>query len=116
MILYYVIGAALGGVLRFWFERFSLKFISTQFPYGTLAANLLGSYLLGVVANQVETFANPNVFTVVVSFTAAFTTFSGFIGQTVTMFKDQKVIAVGYLLITVFGSLAGFWLGFGPYQ
>ena len=116
MILYYLIGAALGGVLRFWFERFSLKFISTEFPYGTLAANWVGSFTFGWVADQVDTFGDPNLFTLMVSLSAAFTTFGGFIGQSVVMFQENKIRSVLYLTLTVFGSIAAFFLGYGPNQ
>ena len=112
MILYYLIGAALGGVMRFWFERFSYRFVSKQFPLGTLLANWIGSWLLGVLVVVQSTYENFWWLSSAISFTAAFTTFGGFIGQSVLMFKEKRWIAVLYLFATVFGSLGLFWLGY----
>ena len=39
------IGAAVGGVLRYWLSNTVYKFLPAVFPYGTLIVNLLGSFL-----------------------------------------------------------------------
>ncbi len=112
MILYYVIGAALGGITRFWFERFSYRFVSKHYPFGTLLANWAGSLMLGELVVIETTYENFWWLSGGISFSAAFTTFGGFIGQSVLLFKQNRVTAVLYLLLTVSGSLGLFWLGY----
>jgi CrcB protein len=43
------LGGALGTVLRYGLNVGMTRWIGTQLPWGTLAANVLGSFLLGVV-------------------------------------------------------------------
>jgi CrcB protein len=46
------IGAGLGGVLRHGVNLLAAWLISTPFPYGTLAINVVGSFLMGVLAGH----------------------------------------------------------------
>ena len=47
MFVLLVIASAFGAVTRFAVERFSAKLTGEAFPYGTLFANLAGSFILG---------------------------------------------------------------------
>jgi CrcB protein len=44
------VGGGVGAVARFALVRSSETLLGTAFPYGVLAANILGSFLMGVVA------------------------------------------------------------------
>ena len=48
-ILFVAIGGALGGVVRYLLASRLAASVRSVFPWGTLAANLLGSFLLGVI-------------------------------------------------------------------
>lgn len=108
MIFYFAIAAGFGAVVRFAFERASVRKFGERFPYGTLAANLLGSFLLGVSPVFPTTLA---VF--LGAFSGGFTTFGGFIGQTHARLRhfETRALAIGYLSLTVFGSLCAVALG-----
>jgi CrcB protein len=51
------LGSAIGGGLRYLVALAALKFIGPGFPYGTLAVNVLGCYLLGFLMHLVATNA-----------------------------------------------------------
>lgn len=43
------LGSALGGGARYLLSEAALRLLGAAFPYGTLAVNLLGSYLVGLI-------------------------------------------------------------------
>lgn len=109
--LVFSIAAAIGAVIRFQFEKWSSHKLGERFPYGTLVANVLGSFLLGFTIRQTGWSAEMVTFSI--SFCGAFTTFGGFIGQTHHRLrhKDERPIAFIYLILTVLLSLFAAWLG-----
>ena len=105
MMTAFVAASAIGAIARFGIERWSVRALGERFPWGTLAANVIGSFLLGV------SFGWPDPSTQVVAvqaFCGAFTTFGGFIGQSWTRLRHQETHKVGwtYLLLTVVASIA----------
>ncbi len=101
------IGACLGALLR-WALGLWLN-PGTAIPYGTLAANLIGGYLVGVC---VATFqALPELdpvwrLALVTGFLGALTTFSTFSAEVVGMLGQQRyTLAFGTAALHLFGSL-----------
>lgn len=106
----FALAAALGAVCRFWVERQSVHRFGQRVPWGTLAANVLGSAFLGWFAAG----EFPELVTVLAaSFAGAFTTFGGFIGQTYerARHRQSRGVAGAYLVGTVALSLAAAWFG-----
>ncbi len=105
------LAAALGAVIRYEVEKFSSKKLGERFPYGTLFANVLGSFLLGYAISRTYWSAETVLF--LSSFCGAFTTFGGFIGQTHHRLRhsSEKPIAIIYLCLTIALSLFAAWLG-----
>lgn len=103
--------AALGGVLRFQFERLSAHKLGERFPYGTLFANLLGSFLLGFTLSQQNWPESTTLF--LLTFCGTFTTFGGFIGQTHQRMRHREELgnSLIYLVLTLGLSLFAAWLG-----
>lgn len=107
-------GAALGAWLRWWFGLL-LNPVFPTIPLGTLAANLLGGYLVGVaVAFFAHTTSLPpeaRLF-IITGFLGGLTTFSTFSAEVVTLFTRSEYlwgsIAVGAHLL---GSFAMTVLG-----
>jgi fluoride exporter len=87
------LGAALGGGLRYWVSNLTYKFLPSTFPYGTLAVNIIGSFILGVV---IFLFDDKEVITpgirlfLAVGFCGGFTTFSTFSLETINLLKDSQ--------------------------
>ena len=108
-ILAISLGAALGALLR-WGLGVTLNHLLPTLPPGTLAANLIGGYLIGVA---MAFFAqSPNVppewrLFIVTGFLGGLTTFSTFSSEVVQMLQQGRVGWAAALVSThVLGSLA----------
>ncbi len=108
------IGAALGAWLR-WGFGIVLNPLFANILLGTLAANLIGGFLIGVA---VEYFLHHDSVPpelrlfVIVGFLGGLTTFSSFSSEAVELLADRElgwtfVLIAGHLI----GSLALTWLG-----
>ncbi len=115
------IGAACGAVLR-WFLGVSLNAILPTIPLGTLTANLVGGYLIGVAF---VFFANNPQLTpewrllIITGFLGGLTTFSTFSVEVTTLLQQNKLLwasaaiavhVLGSLLMTVLGMATMTWL------
>ena len=95
------LGAALGAWLR-WFFGVTLNAVNPNLPYGTLAANLLGGYLVGVA---VEYFSQQGGLPievrlfVITGFLGGLTTFSSFSAEAVGLLMENR-FAWAILLIS----------------
>jgi len=102
------IGAALGAWLR-WLLGMWLNTHAAAWPWGTLAANLAGAYLIGLVLGLVA--AHPDWpawirLAVATGFLGALTTFSTFSAETVSMLEIGKYgLAAGYVAFSLAASL-----------
>jgi CrcB protein len=110
-LIIFSVAAAAGAVLRYQFEKVSTAKLGERFPYGTLFANVIGSFLLGYSLSRSGWNAETLLFAA--SFTGAFTTFGGFIGQTHHRLrhKTERPIAIIYIALTIGLSLFAAWLG-----
>jgi CrcB protein len=80
-VLLVACGGAIGSVARHGFNQIALKFAGSDFPWGTLGVNVIGSLLIGIVigllafmtqwSQDIRAFA-------VVGILGGFTTFSAF--------------------------------------
>ncbi|MGH6626564.1 MAG: fluoride efflux transporter CrcB [Burkholderiaceae bacterium] len=78
-------------------------------PWGTLAANLIGGYLVGVcvaVFNALPQLDPAWRLAIITGFLGALTTFSSFSAEVVGMLQQQRyALALGTALLHLFGSL-----------
>lgn len=107
-ILAICFGACAGALLR-WRLGLWLSTPGSLLPWGTLTANLVGGYLIGVA---VATFqANPHLdpawrLALITGFLGALTTFSSFSAEVVAMLMQQRyALALGTTAVHLFGSL-----------
>lgn len=101
------IGASLGALARW---RLGLWLSpGAALPWGTLAANLLGGYLVGVCVAVFQALPNLDPvwrLALVTGFLGALTTFSSFSAEVVTMLMQQRfALALGTTAVHLFGSL-----------
>ncbi|MDP1558484.1 MAG: fluoride efflux transporter CrcB [Nitrosomonas sp.] len=113
-ILAICIGASLGAVLR-WLLGMSLNALFPAIPLGTLAANLIGGYLIGVV---LAIFAHhPGLapewrLLVITGFLGGLTTFSTFSAEVTVLIQEGRILwATGAISAHVIGSLVMTMLG-----
>ena len=78
-------------------------------PFGTLAANLIGGYLIGVCVAFFQALPNLDPvwrLALVTGFLGALTTFSSFSAEVVGMLGQQRyALALGTTAVHLFGSL-----------
>lgn len=113
-ILVISIGASVGAVLR-WFLGISLNSLFPAIPPGTLAANLIGGYLIGVA---IAIFANNLGLSpewrllVITGFLGGLTTFSTFSAEATSLIQQGRLLwATGIIGVHVAGSLTMTLLG-----
>jgi CrcB protein len=101
-------GAMLGALLR-WVLTLKLNSISLSMPLGTLAANLFGSYLVGLsiafFAHSPHLSPDLKLF-MITGFCGALTTFSTFSLEVVNLLQQGRLgWAIGVIALHVGGSL-----------
>ena len=110
------LGGACGAVVRFLMSSGLYQWLGRGFPYGTLAVNLVGSFLIGLltealilqrIAIGVEYRA-----AILVGFIGAFTTFSTFSLETIYLLEQGSFGKAGLnILVSVLGCLLAVWIG-----
>ncbi|MFO1505884.1 MAG: fluoride efflux transporter CrcB [Lysobacterales bacterium] len=112
-------GAFLGACLRYLFGLWFNPVFPT-IPLGTLAANLLGGLIMGLVLGAFGQFQalSPEVrLFVTTGFLGGLTTFSTFSGETVTLLlREEYAWALGAIGLHLVGSLGMTLLGFAAAQ
>ncbi|KTD14551.1 hypothetical protein Lgra_0582 [Legionella gratiana] len=104
-------GAIIGANLRYLVNRFSIKYLSADIPYGTFLVNLTGSFILGFflvwTLERVEVDPRWRLF-VAVGFCGAYTTFSSFSYETYRLIEqsDYALAALNFICNNLFSLLA----------
>ena len=115
-ILAIAAGAALGALLR-WQLGAKLNSIFPTIPPGTLAANLLGAYIVGLGIAFFATFSaiSPEWrLLVITGFCGGLTTFSTFSAEITVLLQQGRVVwAMGAVAVHVVGSVMMTFAGIG---
>lgn len=115
-LLLIAFGGAVGSVLRYLMSGFVQEGAgATAFPVGTLAVNLLGCFLIGLLTELSESRGVLDADTrglLVVGFIGGFTTFSTFANETLSAMRgNAALMAVANVLLSVVAGLFAVWLG-----
>lgn len=107
-------GAGLGGLARYLFGTWIMTRYGGRFPLGTLAVNILGSFLVGalmtVFTERVQPHPNWRLF-LVVGLLGGFTTFSGFEYETYRAARGSLPLGLFYAAASVVGGYLAVWFG-----
>lgn len=109
------IGSGIGGAARHSVNLLALRAIGTAFPYGTLAINILGSFVMGCVvawfAFRGDASQEARLF-LTTGIIGGFTTFSAFSIDTAMLWeRGAWFAAAGYVALSVTLSLAAVFAG-----
>jgi CrcB protein len=108
-------GGAVGAALRYQLGRFSTHMLGTAYPWGTLAANLIGGLAMGLLAGWLarSDLAGEQIRLLLgVGVLGGFTTFSAFSLETFLMIeRGETVMALGYIALSVAGAIAALTAG-----
>jgi fluoride exporter len=108
------LGSAIGALLR-WQFNVKLNSLWPAMPMGTLVANLVGGYIVGVAVayfSQASEIAPEWRLLIVVGFCGGLTTFSTFSAEVLTMLQQAKFAwALATVSVHVVGSLLMTWAG-----
>ena len=114
--LFVTIGAAIGGAMRYWLAGFVHQFLPSNFPYGTLSVNMIGSFFLGIFIfyfDENDLLSSQFRLLLTVGFCGGFTTFSTFSYETISLLRDSEILlAFLNIILNVLFSLASVVLAY----
>jgi fluoride exporter len=107
------VGGAIGAMLRFGLGQAATSLMGATYPWGTLGVNILGGFLMGVLAGwaTLDHTGSARMF-FGVGVLGGFTTFSAFSLEMAHMLERAAwAIAAGYALSSVMGSVLALLIG-----
>lgn len=114
-ILLAAIGGAIGSSCRYLVGVWALRFFGPGYPWGTFIVNVVGSFLIGALAELIALKLNASAelrVLIVTGFLGGFTTFSAFSLDAMSLFERGAVgFAAIYVLSSVVLSIAAVFAG-----
>ena len=119
MIYFWIaLGSAIGGAGRYWCNNLVSGAFGNAFPWGTIAVNVAGSFLIGYLASS-DPFSGRSWLPglearafLIVGVCGGYTTFSAFSLQTLDLLRTgQWPQALGNIALSVVLCLLAVWLG-----
>jgi len=104
MVLIVGAGSFIGGASRYLISTFVQQKSGSSFPYGTLAVNLVGCFIIGLLFGLAEknNLSQEWRYFFITGIIGGFTTFSSFSLETINLFKNgQSLLAVLYISISL---------------
>ena len=112
-LFYVFIGGGFGSVLRFLVSAYTQRLWPLKaFPMGTLAVNIIGCFLIGVL---ISAFAKADSYLkvlLITGFCGGFTTFSAFSAENLTLWQNGSYfLSVTYIVISLLAGASAVYLG-----
>jgi CrcB protein len=108
------VGGALGSMARYSVVNGLAAWLGRAFPYGTLAVNVVGSFLMGVAISllvQRGLLGEPWRAGLMTGVLGGFTTFSAFAGETLVLAQQRPAAAALNIGLHLALCLAAVWIG-----
>lgn len=110
-----VIGGAAGTIARYLLGGLVYSLFGTAFPYGTMAVNMAGCFIIGFLSAMAESkflLGGSVRLTLMIGFCGAFTTFSTLIFETDALIRDGELLrAAANLAVSIVLGIVLFRLG-----
>ena len=115
-VLLVFLGGAVGAPARYLLDRAVQRRHESALPWGTLAVNLLGCLVLGLLTGAARSLPEDVVVLAGTGVCGAFTTFSTFGYETTRLLEEGSLLeaglnALGSLFLGVLAATCGFALG-----
>lgn len=115
LLLIIGLGGFAGTMARYLSQQLVYRYYPVTFPYGTLAVNLLGCFLIGIffALSEKGSVLTPEwrMF-LTTGFCGGFTTFSTFSYESVQLINDRQFVYLGvYATASVVAGIAATFLG-----
>ncbi len=97
------LGAVVGANARYWMSRSAAHLLGPVFPYGTLAINVLGSFVLGffMIWTMERVIVDPRWrLLVAVGFCGGFTTFSSYAFESLALMEQGQWLLMGANIVS----------------
>ena len=109
------IGGGLGASARYYLSGAVYRWLPSDFPYGNLAVNIIGCFVIGVLMTSMEerfiTHPALRIF-LTVGILGGFTTFSSFSYETLTLVRNGEIfLGTINAFASLLGCLAATWFG-----
>jgi fluoride exporter len=116
LLLFVGVGGFAGATVRYVLSGYVQQATrSAAFPFGTLAVNVLGCFVIGLLSKLVEShglFTADARALVLPGFLGGFTTFSTFGNETMNLFRDAELpFALANVAANVVLGLGAVWAG-----
>ena len=115
IVLAIALGGALGAVGRHFVGSQLLRLLGSEFPWGTLTVNVVGSMVMGalveLMALKIQVSPEVRAF-LTVGLLGGFTTFSAFSLDVVVLWgRGAAGLALAYVLVSLIASVGGLFVG-----
>lgn len=109
------IGGFIGSVARYYSQQFLARSIPSVLPYATLAVNILGCFLIGIIyglSNRGNLLSPDWRIFLATGFCGGFTTFSAFSYESLSLMQDGEYLYLAiYVAASVLFGLTATFLG-----
>lgn len=109
------IGSFLGGISRYYSQQLVTRFFPSAFPYGTLAVNITGCFLIGLIyglSGRGNIVSPEWRLFLATGFCGGFTTFSTFSYESITLIQDREFVYLAlYAVLSVAVGFAATYAG-----
>lgn len=105
MILLVGAGGFIGSIARFLSQQLIARYYPSSFPWGTLAVNITGCFIIGVVyaLGEKGNLLSPEMrLLLATGFCGGFTTFSSFAYENIALMRDGQLL---YTFLYIAGSV-----------
>jgi CrcB protein len=115
-LLYVFVGGGAGALARYWVGTQTLRAFGSGWPYGTLTVNVVGGFVMGVLAATLALRGGADQerwrLLIGVGALGGFTTFSAFSLETALMIEKRLYLSAGlYITLSVALSVAALFAG-----
>lgn len=117
IILLISFGGALGAPSRYIVNLIVSNIFKYSFPIGTLLVNIIGSFVIGILAMSLKNyhyFSEDLIkYFFMIGFLGSFTTFSSFSIEVINMIESNNYYyAIGYILLSLLLNIFAAFVGF----